>query len=68
MEDHEYVGDRVRRDRVAFLDGYGYEMSESSAALLRAYEIDKALYEVVYESNYRPDWVQIPLRALERLL
>lgn len=68
VEDHEYVDDWVRRNRVAFLDGYGYEASESSAALLRAYEIDKALYEVVYESNYRPDWVQIPLRALERLL
>ena len=68
VDDNEYVDDWVRRNRVAFLHGYGYEQSESAAALLRAYEIDKALYEVVYESNYRPDWVQIPLRALHRLL
>ncbi len=68
VEDNEYTDDWVRRNRVAFLSGYGFEASESAAALLRAYEIDKALYEVVYESNYRPDWVQIPLRALHRLL
>ena len=58
----------MRRNRVAFLVGYGYEASEPSAALLRAYEIDKALYEVVYESNYRPDWIGIPLRALTALI
>ncbi|WP_062134460.1 maltokinase N-terminal cap-like domain-containing protein [Demequina aestuarii] len=68
VEETEYVDDWVRRNRIAFLRGYGYEDSETAAALLHAYEIDKALYEVVYESNYRPDWVQIPLRALERLL
>ncbi len=68
VEDHEYVDDWVRRNRVAFLNGYGFEASPSAISLLRAYEIDKALYEVVYESNYRPDWVQIPLRALQRLL
>ncbi len=68
VDDNEYADDWVRRNRVAFLDGYGYVASESAVALLRAYEIDKALYEVVYESHYRPDWVQIPLRALQRLL
>ncbi len=64
----EHADDWVRRNRIAFLRGYGYEHSESAAALLHAYEIDKAVYEVVYEMNYRPDWVQIPLHALHRLL
>ncbi|GIG54344.1 maltokinase N-terminal cap-like domain-containing protein [Demequina activiva] len=68
IEDTAFIDDWVRRNRNAFLRGYGYEDSPAAAALLHAYEIDKALYEVVYESNYRPDWVQIPLRALERLL
>jgi maltokinase len=68
VEDNGYVDDWVRRNRVAFLRGYGYEASESAVAILHAYEIDKALYEVVYESNYRPDWVHIPLRALDHLL
>jgi maltokinase len=36
--------------------------------LLRALEVDKALYEVVYETWNRPDWVGIPLGGLRRLL
>ena len=30
-------------------------------ALLKAFAIDKALYELNYELNNRPDWVRIPL-------
>lgn len=48
----------------AFLRGYGADPSP----LLGAYVLDKALYEVVYESDNRPDWVDIPLAAVERLL
>jgi len=48
----------------AFLEGYGVERS----ALLDAYVLDKALYEVVYETDNRPDWVDIPLDAVRRLL
>jgi len=33
-------------------------------ALLQLYIVDKALYELNYEVNNRPDWVRIPLRGL----
>jgi predicted trehalose synthase len=57
--------------RVAFLGGYaqrsGLKLAEQSA-LLDAFELDKALYEAVYESRNRPAWLPIPLAAVERLV
>jgi len=35
--------------------------------LLRAFIVDKALYELAYELNNRPDWVHIPLIGLLNL-
>ena len=35
--------------------------------LLRAYVLDKALYELAYELNNRPAWVHIPLAGLLQL-
>jgi trehalose synthase-fused probable maltokinase len=32
--------------------------------LLDVFEIDKALYELHYERNHRPDWIRIPLRGI----
>lgn len=36
--------------------------------LLRAFLLEKALYEVRYELNNRPTWLHIPLRGLHRVL
>jgi maltose alpha-D-glucosyltransferase/alpha-amylase len=36
--------------------------------LLRAFLLDKALYELAYELNNRPDWVSLPLKGIEMIL
>jgi trehalose synthase-fused probable maltokinase len=36
--------------------------------LLRAFLLEKAIYEIRYELNNRPTWLHIPLRGLERVL
>jgi maltokinase len=54
--------------RTAFLTGYaGGPLDQADATTLRAYELDKAVYEVVYETRNRPDWVGIPLAAIATL-
>ncbi len=55
----------AREARAAFLDGYG--TAGVRPELLHALELDKALYEVVYEVRNRPGWAGIPLRAVRRL-
>jgi maltokinase len=48
----------------AFLDGYcGGDVPDRS--ILGAYELDKAIYEVVYEVRNRPTWEHIPWRAVQ---
>ncbi|KAB8193729.1 phosphotransferase [Nonomuraea phyllanthi] len=54
------------RNREAFLEGYGEGggmITRGDAALLRAFELSKAVYEVVYEARNRPTWIRIPLAA-----
>jgi maltose alpha-D-glucosyltransferase / alpha-amylase len=41
---------------------------EDMQVLLQAYLLDKAVYEVGYELNNRPDWVIIPLRGIRHIL
>jgi maltokinase len=54
------------RNRAAFIAGYsagGGRIHGDDAVLLRALELSKAAYEVVYESRNRPTWLDIPLAA-----
>lgn len=53
--------------REAFLRAYCGGQTQVDGDLLSAYEADKAAYEVVYETRNRPDWVTIPLRAIQHV-
>jgi maltose alpha-D-glucosyltransferase / alpha-amylase len=42
--------------------------SDDLEVLLEAYLLDKAVYEIGYELNNRPDWVVIPVRGIKHIL
>jgi maltokinase len=62
--------------REHFLTGYMAEIDPgllpagqaATEKLLAIFELEKALYELRYELNNRPDWVVVPVTAIARLL
>ena len=61
------ASDWVRRNASAFCAGYaeaGGPDPDANDILLRALQLDKAVYEVLYEASHRPSWLRIPLDSL----
>jgi maltose alpha-D-glucosyltransferase/alpha-amylase len=58
---------RGYREAVAGLDLVPQDDDEF-ARLLRLFLVEKSLYEIGYELDNRPDWVEIPARGLAELL
>jgi maltokinase len=64
------------RAREEFLGGYSSTVDrtlvppseEGRNRLLMLFELEKAVYELRYELNNRPDWVRIPVAGILRLL
>lgn len=66
-----WVGSARRAALRAYDEAAGTTLADGTGpagCLLRALELDKALYEAVYEHRNRPDWLPIPLAGLARLL
>ncbi|HWK25254.1 MAG TPA: phosphotransferase [Solirubrobacter sp.] len=72
----EAPADWEARARERFLEGY-YDTVDGSLLppgrqaidqLLAVFELEKAVYELRYELNNRPDWVAIPVDGIVRLL
>ncbi len=64
------------RARARFLEGYRATVDQTllppspsaTERVLAIYELEKAVYELRYELNNRPDWVRIPVAGIARLL
>jgi maltokinase len=64
------------RARAEFLDGYLQTVDpaiipsgrEAIEKLLSVFELEKAVYELRYELNMRPEWLPIPVAGILRLL
>ena len=47
---------------------FAAQTREEVRVVLQAFLLDKALYEVAYEANNRPDWLPIPVAGVVELL
>ena len=74
--DLEPGGEAETRARADFLEGYTEAVGgsgllpapETTERLIRIFELEKAVYELRYELDNRPDWVGIPVAGIERLM
>jgi len=72
----EPPADWETRAREEFLEGYLETVdptllppaSDGIGKLLAIFELEKAVYELRYELDHRPDWLSIPVAGIERLL
>ena len=73
----ELVDDCELELRERFLDGYrsvaevGGILAPSAASqarLLQFFELEKAVYELHYELDHRPDWLHVPAAGIASLL
>jgi maltose alpha-D-glucosyltransferase / alpha-amylase len=65
-----YVGNAFLKSYLDGVSGSGLLPTESSEIeiLLQTLLLDKAVYELGYEINNRPDWVLIPIRGITSIL
>jgi trehalose synthase-fused probable maltokinase len=75
LRDKDAPGDFEERAREEFLSGY-HRVIDSALVpygssfdkLLAVFELEKAVYELRYELNNRPEWLSIPVAGIVRML
>ncbi len=76
-EPDELAREWEERNRGAFVDGYFQAArrlggllpkdEDNFGLVLKAFELDRGIYEIGYELSHRPEWVKIPMAAIESL-
>lgn len=62
LSTYETVSQRLAADRPG-ATWWSQDRREADR-LLELFKIDKALYELAYEADHRPDWIDVPLAAV----
>ena len=67
---YKYVSGIYLTSYLQTVDGAGFipEDEEGVEILLNVFLLDKAIYELGYELNNRPDWVVIPINGIQKVL
>jgi len=69
-----YVAADLERLETCYIDAYRKVAADqpwwptdraTADTLLAVFKLDKAIYELAYELNNRPDWIDVPLAAIE---
>jgi maltokinase len=76
LRDERAPEDFEQRARATFLEHYLRQVDSTLlpageaavANLLSIFELEKAIYELRYELDNRPDWISIPVAGIRRLL
>ncbi len=58
-----FASEEMGLHQAIYADGGGAD-PEKHLTVLRAFEFDKAVYEVLYEARNRPNWLRVPLESI----
>jgi maltose alpha-D-glucosyltransferase / alpha-amylase len=67
---HHYASELFMKSYLETVNGLAFvpKSKEDLDTLMTTFLLEKAIYELNYELNNRPDWVIIPLRGIKALL